>query len=110
VIMLFGLLASPISWTNHWTWLVPLMVWLLHGPLSSRPGARGLWSAWLLVTLLPIPNALSMLESSPRDISRPWYLAWAGLVYPLLCIATFAWTAFTGRVAHKPQAVAHAAE
>ncbi len=104
VIVLFGLLASPISWTNHWTWLVPLLVWLLHGPWSSRPGARALWWAWLMVTLIPIPNALSTLESSAREISRPWYLAWAGLVYPVLCIATFAWTVYTARVAHKLEA------
>ncbi|MDT7770087.1 MAG: alpha,2-mannosyltransferase, partial [Mycobacterium sp.] len=32
VVELFGLLLSPISWTHHWVWLVPLMIWLLHGP------------------------------------------------------------------------------
>ena len=36
VVELFGLLLSPISWTHHWVWLVPLMIWLLHGPLSDR--------------------------------------------------------------------------
>ena len=40
IIELFGLLLSPISWTHHWVWLVPLMIWLLHGPLSDRRGAR----------------------------------------------------------------------
>ncbi|EUA73210.1 alpha-(1-2)-phosphatidylinositol pentamannoside mannosyltransferase [Mycobacterium xenopi 4042] len=40
VVELFGLLLSPISWTHHWVWLVPLMVWLFHGPLSERRGAR----------------------------------------------------------------------
>ncbi len=105
VIVLFGLLASPISWTNHWTWLVPLLVWFLHGQWSSRPGARVLWVAWLMVTLIPIPNALSTLESNVREVSRPWYLAWAGLVYPVLCVATFAWTAYTGRVVRRAEAV-----
>jgi alpha-1,2-mannosyltransferase len=104
VIMVFGLLASPISWTNHWTWLVPLLVWLLHGQWSSRPGARALWWAWLTVTLIPVPNTLAAFESSAREISRPWYLAWAGLVYPVLCIATFAWTVHTGRAARRAAA------
>ena len=40
VVQLFGLLASPISWTHHWVWLIPLMIWLLHGPCVSG-WARG---------------------------------------------------------------------
>ena len=35
-----GCLLSPISWTHHWVWLLPLMIWLLHGPLRDRLGAR----------------------------------------------------------------------
>lgn len=27
------------------------------------------------------------------DASRPWYLAWAALVYPLLTVVTLAWAA-----------------
>ena len=40
VVQLFGLLLSPISWTHHWVWVLPLMIWLLHGPLRQRLGAR----------------------------------------------------------------------
>jgi len=47
VVMLFGLLASPVSWTNHWVWIVPLLIWLLHGPWLDSPGARVLWWIWL---------------------------------------------------------------
>src|SRR5690606_16486394 len=31
IVQLFGLLLSPISWTHHWVWLIPLMIWLIHG-------------------------------------------------------------------------------
>ena len=40
VVQLFGLLLSPISWTHHWVWLVPLMIWLLHGPYRYLGEAR----------------------------------------------------------------------
>ncbi len=40
VVQLFGLLISPISWTHHWVWVLPLMIWLLHGPLRERLGAQ----------------------------------------------------------------------
>ncbi len=43
VVELFGLLLSPISWTHHWVWLVPLMIWLIHGPLRERLGREGPW-------------------------------------------------------------------
>lgn len=44
VVELFGLLLSPISWTHHWVWLVPLMIWAIHGPLreACRLADRGL--------------------------------------------------------------------
>ena len=51
IVELFGLLLSPISWTHHWVWLVPLMIWLLHGPLSDRRGARILGWTWLALTV-----------------------------------------------------------
>ena len=36
VVELFGLLASPISWTHHWIWVLPLIIWLLTGPRRDR--------------------------------------------------------------------------
>jgi len=95
VVMLFGLLASPVSWTAHWVWLVPLLVWLLHGPWSDRLGARVLFGAWLVVTFAAIPNALAQLQTNRWEISRPWYEAWAGLVYPALTLATLGWIVTT---------------
>ena len=45
VVQLFGLLLSPISWTHHWVWLVPLMIWLVHGPYRYLRGSACCW-AW----------------------------------------------------------------
>jgi alpha-1,2-mannosyltransferase len=97
VVELFGLLASPISWTHHWTWLVPLMIWLIHGPLSQRTGARVLGWGWLALTLIGVPWLLSFAQPSIWQISRPWYLAWAGLVYLVATLATLTWIAVAGR-------------
>jgi alpha-1,2-mannosyltransferase len=96
VVMLFGLLASPVSWTNHWVWIVPLLIWLLHGPWWDNPGARVLWWTWLVVAVTAVPNALAQLQSSRWQISRPWYQAWAGLIYPILALATRGWIIATG--------------
>ncbi|MEV3902193.1 mannosyltransferase [Mycobacterium sp. NPDC050551] len=97
VVELFGLLLSPISWTHHWVWVLPLMIWLLHGPRSDLPGARILGWGWLALTLIGVPWLLSFAQPTIWEIGRPWYLAWAGLIYIVATLATLAWIATTGR-------------
>jgi alpha-1,2-mannosyltransferase len=97
VVELFGLLLSPISWTHHWVWLVPLMIWLMHGPLSDRRGARILGWGWLVLTVIGVPWLLSFAQPSIWQNGRAWYLAWGGLVYIGATLATLAWIAATGR-------------
>ena len=96
IVQLFGLLLSPISWTHHWVWLIPLMIWLLHGPMRARLGARVFGWGWLALTLVGVPWLLSFAQPSIWVVSRPWYLAWAGLIYIVATLATLAWIASTG--------------
>ncbi|HEY5854849.1 MAG TPA: mannosyltransferase [Aldersonia sp.] len=83
VVQLFGLLASPISWSHHWVWVLPLAIWLLHGPYRERLGARVVAGYWLAVTLVGVPWLLSFAQDSIWAISRPGGLAWLGAVYPI---------------------------
>lgn len=101
VVQLFGLLLSPISWTHHWVWLLPLIIWLLTGPWRGRPGARVLGVGWLALVLIGVPWLLSFAQPSIWEIGRPWYLAWAGLIYVVAALATLAWIAVTGRRAPR---------
>jgi alpha-1,2-mannosyltransferase len=96
VVELFGLLLSPISWTHHWVWLVPLMIWLLHGPLSQRLGARILGWSWLVLLVVGVPWLLSFAQPTIWQNGRAWYLAWGGMVYIVATLATLAWTAASG--------------
>jgi len=96
VVQLFGLLVSPISWTHHWIWLVPLMIWLLNGPWRMRSGARLLGWGWLALTLIGVPWLLSFAQPTIWQIGRPWYLAWPGLVYIVATLATLGWIAASG--------------
>jgi alpha-1,2-mannosyltransferase len=96
VVELFGLLLSPISWTHHWVWLVPLMMWAIHGPPRGRPGSRVVGWGWLALTIVGVPWLLSFAQPTIWQISRPWYLAWAGLIYSVAAVATLIWIAATG--------------
>lgn len=93
VVQLFGLMLSPISWTHHWVWLLPLMIWLWHGPWADRVGARPLAWMWIALTVVGVPWLLSFAQPSIWQIDRPWYLAWAGLVYIVAALATLVWIA-----------------
>jgi len=97
VVQLFGLLISPISWTHHWIWLLPLMIWLINGPWRDRRGARELGWGWLGLTLVGVPWLLSFFQPTIWQISRPWYLAWAGLIYIVATLATLGWIALGRR-------------
>lgn len=101
VVQLFGLLLSPISWTHHWVWLLPLIIWLFTGARSDRPGARLLGWGWLVLTIAGVPWLLSFAQPTIWEVSRPWYLAWAGLVYIVATLITLAWMAATGRPAPR---------
>jgi alpha-1,2-mannosyltransferase len=96
VVELFGLLLSPISWTHHWVWLVPLMIWVIHGLPRKRPGAGLVGWGWLALTIVGPPWLLSFAQPTIWQISRPWYFAWAGLVYIVAAVATLVWIAATG--------------
>jgi alpha-1,2-mannosyltransferase len=49
------------------------------------------------LTFLSVPSLLAFAEPSLWQISRPWYLAWAGMVYVVATLVTLAWIAVTGR-------------
>ena len=65
VVQLFGLLLSPISWTHHWVWLIPLMIWLLHGPLRERLVLGLLGWGWLALTVDRACRGCSASRSRP---------------------------------------------
>lgn len=89
VVQLFGLLASPISWTHHWIWVVPLVMWLFGGALHEHPGARVFAWVWTALIVVGIPTLLSAVPSA--EFSRPWYLAWSEAIYAPMTVATLIW-------------------
>ncbi len=109
VVELYGLLVAPISWTHHWVWLVPLMIWLIHGPLRERRGARILGWGWLVLILIGVPWLLSFAQPTIWQSGRAWYLAWGGMVYIVATLATLTWIA-TARRHLKPQRAAEGAD
>jgi alpha-1,2-mannosyltransferase len=63
----FGLLLSPVSWSHHYVWVVPLIV-LLLGRLGEHPGRRALAGLGAVVLVFASCVLLIMRTSDP---SRP---------------------------------------
>lgn len=99
IVMLFGLLISPISWTHHWVWVLPLTAWLLYGSLRERTRAVG-W-AWLALSLVSPPWILAFTDSRGWTTSSDWYLVWLGALYVLAALVTLAYLATLRRGADR---------
>jgi alpha-1,2-mannosyltransferase len=76
---LIGLLCSPISWDQHWVWIVPAMALLADTALRARGAARWAWwglavvvaallGAWgslpLYYVIHPLPGSLQPISSN----------------------------------------------
>ncbi len=106
LVQFFGLLVSPISWSHHWVWLVPTVLWLLYGPLREVRGAKLIAGYWLVTTLIGVPWVLSFFQDSIWTIPRPAVLAWLGTVNVFGALVLFVWVIWTGRDRTEPAAPA----
>ncbi|MEU6579638.1 mannosyltransferase [Nocardia sp. NPDC046763] len=97
IVQLFGLMVSPISWSHHWIWLLPVILWLRYGPLRQAAGARVLAGYWLVVTLIGVPWVLGFFQDSIWTISRPGILSWLGAVDVIGVLAFYVWIIRAGR-------------
>lgn len=97
VVQLFGLLVSPISWSHHWVWVVPVLIWLLHGQASRRLAAMASALFWLLLVGSYLTPLLVVAQPTTWTIPRPWYLAVSGWAYPVAALVTLAAIAYTLR-------------
>ncbi|WP_433759104.1 mannosyltransferase [Nocardia sp. CA-135398] len=106
IVQLFGLMVSPISWSHHFVWLLPTVMWLVYGPLRQAPGARILAAYWLVTTLIGVPWVLSFAQPSIWTISRPGVLSWLGAVDVLGVLVLYGWVIWSGRMVNRiaPQA------
>ncbi|HEY3261343.1 MAG TPA: mannosyltransferase [Pseudonocardiaceae bacterium] len=88
VVQFFGLLVSPISWSHHWVWVLPALVWLVHGPVSARALVRAAALLWLLLVGSYLIPLLVNAQRAMWIIPRPWYLSAPGWAYPVAAVLT----------------------
>jgi alpha-1,2-mannosyltransferase len=82
------LLVSPISWSHHWVWVVPAVLWLLYGRAAGQRAAMVTAIVWLVAVSGYVISILLAIQSSIWTIPHPWYAALLGWVYPVCGMVT----------------------
>ncbi|MEU0788845.1 glycosyltransferase 87 family protein [Amycolatopsis sp. NPDC005961] len=96
-----GLLVSPISWTHHWTWCVPILV--LAGWYAWRFGRAIRWMAAAVVVAGLALFIVGPMWFAPRPApSAGWWLATES--YELFGLALLVLAAFGARRLGKAKA------
>lgn len=87
-VQITGLLISPISWSHHWVWVLPLLLWCLFGPRQRLTSVRVLAWAWVIGTCSYVVSILIAQQYVDQGASRPFWQSGLGAIYPVLGIAT----------------------
>lgn len=82
VTALTALLVSPISWSHHWVWCVPLLAVLIAE--GRHRTAAAVTAVFLARTLWLVPH------QGPLDLQLPWWQQALASPYPLLGLALLA--------------------
>ncbi|MFF7637365.1 glycosyltransferase 87 family protein [Kitasatospora sp. NPDC008050] len=89
-----ALLLSPISWTHHWIWCVPLLVLLgaeVAQELRLPRGMRRLrWRLVLAGTALVFLSYAMWLVPQAGGLGVPWYWQLPSSVYPVTGVVVLA--------------------
>ncbi|WEO99951.1 glycosyltransferase 87 family protein [Streptomyces sp. FXJ1.172] len=109
---LYGLLVCPISWSHHWIWCLPTMIWLAHGRRQLLSGVS--LAAWILTTSTRlVPLLIRWEDNLPRSGPYPVLLAWPGTAYAVCALLSLLAVATnpahgrgreSGRITRHPQA------
>jgi alpha-1,2-mannosyltransferase len=85
-VQFFTLLVSPISWSHHWVWVVPAILWLCYGRAAGHRLVVSTAIVWVLATGSFTISFLLDQQPSIWVISRPWYLSAVGWLYPVCAV------------------------
>lgn len=90
---LVGLLVSPISWSHHWVWTVPLILGLA---LEVRTRAARVL-AWAVLVVVSVAAHWFLPQWNDRELGWTWWMNLVGNLYGYLGLGTLAVLATAAR-------------
>lgn len=92
-IALTALLVSPVSWSHHWVWCVPLLAVLL---------AEGRWRTAAVVALVFSARTFLLVPHEGwAELQLSWWQQVLASPYPLLALAVLAALAYAAYRHHR---------
>ncbi|WP_425576228.1 glycosyltransferase 87 family protein [Streptomyces glaucosporus] len=85
-----ALLVSPISWSHHWVWCVPLLAVLA----AAVPPGRRRWVLGAVAALFAARTHWLVPHSGDLDLRLPWWQQPLASPYPLLALGLAAYAAW----------------
>jgi alpha-1,2-mannosyltransferase len=101
-VQFFTLLVSPISWSHHWVWMVPAVLWLVYGRAAGQRLNTVTAVLWLVAVGSYLISFLLKWQSSIWVIPRPWWESALGWVYPACGMLTLVAIGVTLRARSAP--------
>ncbi|MEU0945697.1 glycosyltransferase 87 family protein [Streptomyces canus] len=84
-----GLMLLPISWSHHWVWCVPALMWLAAPRHRTHFAARLALAAWALAAGTDlVPHLATVQDALTPAHNYPRLLAWLGSTYCVCGAAT----------------------
>lgn len=87
-VQLIGLLVSPISWSHHWVWVVPILLWCVFGRRRTELLTKLTAGAWALVTFTFIVSILIAQQWKEQPANRPGWQSGLGTAYVVMGVLT----------------------
>lgn len=98
-VALTGLLVSPVSWSHHWVWVVPVLVLAVDAALRGPPWRWALPAVVVAVfSAVAPPRGLIWLVPNEDDRELAWNLGQAilGNLYLVAGLGVLGWLAWCG--------------
>ena len=104
VMALAVLYASPVSWSHHWVWIIPLGVSLIRAVHRQWGGRAAVITGALWYGLFVLRSIWWVPYRDDRELSWTFWQSIPGNSHLILGLLAFLILAYTSRTVPKPQA------
>ncbi|OFV73548.1 glycosyltransferase 87 family protein [Rhodococcus erythropolis] len=91
IIQLTTCALSPLAWSHHWVWIIPLLIWIMHGPMRHTRVGKILAALWILGTVAWYVELMLFVQTSNYQYDRPLWQSIGGSAYVLGLMLVLVW-------------------
>jgi alpha-1,2-mannosyltransferase len=98
VVAVASLLASPISWSHHWVWVIPVLGTLAIWAICAAPPARWRWWLFGIVTAIVASGPMQFMPKKQlRELHHTLPQQVVANIYAALAVAYLVWAVVRSR-------------